>query len=449
MPTIVGTIFLCFAVFFFLFRQDRLFGLLIIASIFQGSAALKFGTRGLQSFFIIEMLIVLRSIGNLLLRPRQREPLPEGFWLLLFGGISIASAFIGPFLFAGMPIYDPLQGIDLGALIRPPLHFGGTNVTQVAYLSLHLATAYALMTIPYSEKKTSKAYLIAFYLLALCVFVQAFCRVTGIPFPDSVVRNSPDLMDLMSSPGLLRKPGPFMEPSFAGACLALYSIGFLTEYLEGKGKAFRVMVAIAASVAVTSTGSLFTLAIFAAILLSRYFPIRFPWYVNIKKGKRVLALASLCLVPIVLALPLLLNYQQVLLQLTVSKGESGSFINRTTSDIYALGILVHTYGIGVGLGSNRPSSLVTFLLSNVGIAGFLAFAIYYLRLFSGLSQTKRWLFWAGAALLFNMCVDVPDVTFPILWMAIFLAAQTRRMERKQLLGVKPMASDGRVLSPSA
>jgi hypothetical protein len=209
------------------------------------------------------------------------------------------------------------------------------------------------------------------------------------------------------------------------------------------------MVAIAASVAVTSTGSLFTLAIFAAILLSRHFPIRFPWYVNIKKGKRVLALGILCLVPIAFALPLLLNYQQVLLQLTVSKGESGSFINRTTSDIYALGILVHTYGIGVGLGSNRPSSLVTFLLSNVGIAGFLAFAIYYLRLFSGLSQTYGWLFWAGAALLFNMCVDVPDVTFPILWVAIFLATQTRRMQRKQVRGMKATESDGGVLSPSA
>lgn len=426
MPTIVGTIFFCFTSFFFVFRQDLLLGLLIAASIFQGSNALKFGTKGIPLFFMVEVAIVLCAIVKCLLRPGRKTSLAGGFWLALFGAISILSAFLYPFLFAGIPVYDPVVGIDLGTFIRPPLHFTFSNVTQSGFLFLHIATAYALTKIPYSKEKTYKAYLLTFYLLTFCVFAQGFCQITGIPFPDSVVRNNPDLWVPANSSGLLRQPATFMEPSFAGACLIMYTIGFLLEYLEGKGKAFRVILALAASGCVTSTGSLFTLIIFMSYLLIRYSPFRFPWYIHVEKGKRMAIFSAWLVVPAFFAAYLLANYQRILLEMTVSKGDSGSFLNRTTSDIYALGLLLHTYGIGVGLGSNRSSSLITSLVSNVGIAGSLAFAVFCFGLLSRIPKADLWIKWAALALLFNMCVDVPDVTFPVLWVVLLLALQTQR-----------------------
>jgi hypothetical protein len=128
---------------------------------------------------------------------------------------------------------------------------------------------------------------------------------------------------------------------------------------------------------------------------------------------------------VVLALLVSPSYRDALIGLTVSKGDTGSFVNRTASDLYGLELFVHTYGLGLGLGSNRASSLLTTLLSCVGLLGTLAFGIFYFKLFTNLPKEYAWLKWAAFALLLNMCIDISDVTFPILWLPIFLAIQVR------------------------
>jgi hypothetical protein len=127
--------------------------------------------------------------------------------------------------------------------------------------------------------------------------------------------------------------------------------------------------------------------------------------------------------PAALALTFFSGYRETLMTLTVSKGDSSSFFNRTASDLYALQLLPQTHWIGVGLGSNRASSLFTTLLSNVGIVGVLAFGAFYIKLFAKLPEEHNWLKWAGYALLLNMCIGIADVTIPILWIPILLAVQ--------------------------
>ena len=117
------------------------------------------------------------------------------------------------------------------------------------------------------------------------------------------------------------------------------------------------------------------------------------------------------------------GYRETLISLTVSKSGSGSFINRTAADLYALQLLAMTHWIGVGLGSNRASSLVTSLLSNVGIAGVLCFTIFLWRLFRSLATEYAWLARSAFALLVNMFIGVPDVTMPLLWIPILTAVQ--------------------------
>jgi hypothetical protein len=82
-----------------------------------------------------------------------------------------------------------------------------------------------------------------------------------------------------------------------------------------------------------------------------------------------------------------------------------------------------THWIGVGLGSNRASSLITSLLSNVGIAGVLCFTVFLWRLFRNLATEHAWLVWAAFALLLNMFIGLPDVTMPLLWIPILIAVQ--------------------------
>jgi hypothetical protein len=425
MPTITGIIFFCCGAYCFLYKEDRLFGLLIIASTFEAASAINFGKRGIQPYYVVAAFTIARGLVNWLLGVRFNRKMPQRKWLLIFGVIAVASAFVLPVVFAGVPIYDVKIGIDDGLFIRPPLQFGLYNVTQAVYLALHIATAFALFSIKFSAEKIRKAYLLAFYIEVFFVFAESLCQLARIEFPLWLVLNNPGYSlweNSMESYGT-RVPGTFSEPSIAGAFLVLYCVGFLAQYLAQKGQSIRLIVSLVASGMVASSSSLLTLSLAPIALLVRYSPFRFPWYINLKQTKRIAWVLFLLVVPPILVLAFFSGYREVLTNVTVSKGESGSFISRTAADLYSLQLLLRTYGLGVGLGSNRSSGLLTTLISNVGFGGILAFLVFYFKLFANLPEEYTWLRWAGFALLLNMCLGVSDITIPIVWCPLLLATQ--------------------------
>jgi len=425
MPTIIGVIFFCLGTYYFFWEEDGLLGLLLIASVFQASSAVDIANRGIQPYYVIATFILVRAAANLLLGRRQPKSMPKHKWLLLFGSIAISSAFILPFVFSGIPVYDAKVGIDEGGTIRPALQFGLNNVAQAGFLAWHIATAYAVLAIPFSARKVRRAYIYAFYLIVFFVAAQSIFNLAGIPFPDSLLRNNPGYG--ISDPSFIshgmRSPGSFAEPSFAGAFLTFYCIGFTAEYLAGKGSAARVLISLAATGVVSSSGSLLVVGLCIFALFVRYSPYRLPWYINIRRARRISLILFLAIAPLVLSLVVSSAARQLLFQYTVEKGDSSSFFNRTAADLYALQLLPQSDWIGVGLGSNRGSSMLTTLLSNVGIIGVLAFGIFYFGVFARVPKEYSFFKWAAFALLLNMCLNIPDVTFPIVWISIMLAVQ--------------------------
>jgi hypothetical protein len=286
--------------------------------------------------------------------------------------------------------------------------------------------------IDFSAKKTRRAYICAFSIIMLFVLAQSLFQVANVPFPDSVdslVRNNPGYAiadETMLASGT-RNSGTCTEPSIAGGFLVLYCVGFLAEYLAGKGKVSKVIVALMACGLVASSGSMLTLCLIVPVLMVCYSPIRFTWHftwrVNFRQMKRIVWILVLISVPLVLVLLAVPDYRQTLTTHTVSKADQGSFINRTAADMYALQLLPDTHWIGLGLGSNRASSMLATLLSNVGIVGVLIFGTYVFRLLTGLKEKDTWLGWAIFALLLNMCLGIADVTMPLLWMPILLAIE--------------------------
>ena len=425
MPTIIGIIIFCYGAYFFFCKEDSLLGLLLIASVFQAASAINIAERGIQPYYIVAMFIIVRALVNRVLGKRSNTAMPQGRWLLIFGAIAIASAFVLPIIFAGTPIYDPKIGIDDGLFIRPQLKLNLNNVVQSGYLACHIATAFALLSLKFSAAKTRRAYLWVFYIEVFFVSAESFCQLVGIPFPLSLILNNPGyaLWDLTEEAYGTRNPGTFSEPSLAGALLVLYCVGFLAEYLARRRSTVHVIVALVASGLVASSSSMLTLCLFPFVLLIRYSPFRFPWYINLRQARRIAWILFLLVTPLVLVLLFASGYREILTGLTVSKGESGSFINRTAADLYSLQLLLRTHGLGVGLGSNRSSSLVTTLVSNVGVAGTLLFFVFYCKLFANLPEEYGWFKWAGFALLLNMCLGIADVTMPLLWVPILLAVQ--------------------------
>ncbi len=425
MPTFIGLIFFCAGAYCFLRKEEGLLGLLIIASVFEASSALNIAERGIQPHYVIAIFIIARALVNRVFGLCPGSPLPEGKWLLVFGAVAIFATLAFPVVFSGTPIYDPKIGIDDGLFIRPPLRLGLNNAAQAIFVVLHIATAYAVLRIRFSAPLTRKIYIFAFYLALVFIFAQSFCSLTGLPYPDSVLRNNPGygIVSLSVLYRGVRCPGTFTEPSIAGAFIAMYCVGFLAEYLAGKGGAFRVILSLVAIGLITSSGALLSLPICLLLLAFHYSPVRFPWFIKTRQAKRVAWISFLLVAPVILALAVSAEYRETLLWFTVSKGETGSFVNRTAADLYGLQLFVQTYGLGLGLGSNRASSLVTTLLSCVGLIGTLAFGIFYVKLFANLSEEYAWLKWGAFALILNMCIDISDVTFPILWIPILLAIQ--------------------------
>jgi hypothetical protein len=425
MPTVIGVVFFICAAYCFLFREDSLLGLLLIATTFEAASAINIGERGIQPYYVIAMFIIARALANQMLGTRTARTLQESNWLLIFGAIAIASAFVLPVVFAGIPIYDPKIGIDEGLFIRPPLTLNLNNVAQAGYLACHIATAFALLSIKFSPTKTRRAFLWAFYIEVFFVSAESFCQLAGIQFPLSLILNNPGyaLWTNAQEGYGTRNPGTFTEPSLAGAFLLLYCVGFLTQYLARNGKAIRVIISIVASGMVASSTSLFTLCLAPFVILVRYSPFRFPWYINLRQTKRIVWILFLLVTPLMLVLLFSAGYREILTVLTVSKGESGSFINRTAADLYSLQLLLQTHGLGVGLGSNRSSSLLATLLSNVGVAGTLAFGVFCFRLFVKLPEDYSWYKWAAFAFFVNIGIGVADITMPMLWCFIFLAIQ--------------------------
>jgi hypothetical protein len=116
--------------------------------------------------------------------------------------------------------------------------------------------------------------------------------------------------------------------------------------------------------------------------------------------------------------------------MTVDKSEGMSYLSRVAADQESFAMFTDTYGIGVGLGSSRPASLLMTLLSTVGIVGTALFAmvLYHIaRLFPGRRAPSplQMSFWSLAGLLVAS-MGVPDINRPALWaLLIMVPAQSQ------------------------
>lgn len=118
---------------------------------------------------------------------------------------------------------------------------------------------------------------------------------------------------------------------------------------------------------------------------------------------------------------------EVLDKVILEKAASISAVHRLAVTLHGLHVFVRTFGLGAGLGSDRPDSFAVYLLSNLGALGALLFvsAIWMsyreFRRASRLAQVKTdraRILAVGcgfAANLLAMTAAVPDPAWPVLW----------------------------------
>lgn len=439
MPTLEGIVFIPLALYFFFESPGLLFPLLVFSAVFQASSIISSGPVGLQPYYCVAILFIFR---HLVMGKKMNSGIPKKPYVRLwvaFLCISVLSAMVLPIAFSGILVFDPRYSTYENIIGPSPLQFRLGNAIQAVFLLINVLVLITASRTPVSIPRAHKMFRIAAYTLVGCVVLQELTFRLGLAFPYWLVNNNPGYEVVGMSAINLRPPGTFTEPSMAGAVLAAFVAAFLWQYFAGRSGIARAGIAAAACLLVASSSSLFAVLVMFGWLALTNSPFRFPWFIRLKKLKRMaIFLVSGFVLLILMALPAIRN---VVLSQTLEKSGSDSAVVRVAADVFALSLVSQTHGLGVGLGSNRPSSLAPALLSQVGIPGLALFLCAAANTLWNLPLEHRWISLAAAALLISMAIGLPDISFPFLWILFALAAQSKaalavEVIRKPVLGNK-------------
>lgn len=435
----MGIIFLPLALLFTMFSPSYLLPLLIVSSVFQGASVLngKIGDFefGLPPYYLVALLVAIRFV--LYAINRQRLPFPREIsvrglskGLLYFTAWCTVSSFLMPHLFSGTEVYDPRGGIDQQYLYQTPLSWSLSNLAQAIYLVLDvIAVLYALVFVNthVKNRRLVRSFIVAAALVVIIGMSQGIAALLNWSFPYEILNSNPvysqGFDQIIGS--YQRVNATFTEPSYAGAFLACAASGLLATYLRGERglhRLFLIGCVVIVLILTTSTTGYIAFAATALLLFLFFNPFRAgtpsarPW-------------VALVMMSVVCAAILLIDPElsEAAMSTILNKVDELSFVHRVASDAHALGLVATTYGIGTGLGSNRPSSLLTALLSTVGVPGTVLFGVvlYHCRkAFAGVvaGNSFQLAFWSLCGLLVAQILAVPDITFSVLWALLLVVA---------------------------
>lgn len=360
----------------------RLLQLALVAAVFEAAAAMVLGgSFGLQPAMVPGVLFITYVFTQYALGmryPGEGAVLRAALPLLALLAYALLSAWYLPDLFAGHILIWP-QRPDPSAPGMIPLEHTSGNVTQSLYLALDViftvsvATFLTRAAIPY--RSIIAAYMLGGYVVAGLAFWQFASRNTGLPFPDGLLHSNPSWAIVEQTFGSVpRIQGPFTEPSALAGYMA--GVAFCALWLSVRG--YQMMrpnlllaLALATTLISTSTTGIVTLVVGLPAVLAIASIGGDPRALG-RIGRTfglMLVGAVIALGPVLILKPSLMDSVATVVEATMGKGDSESFTERSAADAAAMDTVGQTYGLGVGWGSYRSSSLIPGLLANAGVFG--------------------------------------------------------------------------------
>ena len=298
--------------------------------------------------------------------------------LIAAAGYALLTAVAMPRIFDDQVLVYP-QKQEAGAE-TVLLHFGAGNLTQSAYLVIAVlfcvCAAIFIAGRLTAMRRIFDAFLIAGLLSAGIAFWQLAAKLTGLPFPDDFLHSNTGWAQLSGqSLGFLpRINGSYSEPAALASYMCAYV--YCAGWLLAQGCRHRLLLPVFAAcllalVISTSTTGYVVAAFGVVLLLLCVLRGRHPQVTArlLRAGLPVLAGVLVLAAVLPAAAPQVITAAAAVMTSTLDKGQSASYDDRTQADQDSLAMAAQTYGLGVGFGSNRPSSLVPSLLSNVGVPG--------------------------------------------------------------------------------
>ena len=446
----------------FLLAPGRLGQWAIVVSALDAASVVNVGGGfpvGITPYFFVASLIAARVGARALngrIGFRGGEPVRDHVRALsLFVLWAAASAFLLPVIFKGLPVDLERAGVDQTYLYRVPLHWTFSNAGQAGYLLLDLCVV--LLFVGNAARPGYIAGLMrAFTWCGLIVVAvgayQLLSYRFGFPFPKSFFYSNTAWAQLAGEgiAGRAKINSTFPEASAAGNFLAMWTVFELVLAARtGREGARHWWLALAGTFMVintTSTTGYVALAIAWTYFTWRYL-VRFLWQGRV--AVRAVLAAALCVGASAAALLIGGHGRSLLDAVIFDKMQSGSAVHRLASIYRSGGIFADSFGLGVGLGSDRPLSSGAYIVADLGAVGVVLFSYLLWQLYAmGASsarpvhsdrQGRVWLEVAGWALsvqLVAMLVSGAEITGPTLWIPWAILAAVIR--RNWLASAKPV-----------
>lgn len=408
-------------------------------------AALAFGTTAVPTFYAAAIGAAVGVTARLLARTRRFErldipPLPGFAPLVAFVLWSVLLTLIAPLLFDGLPVVAPGSGV--GQLTAGELT--PSNRAQIIYLVLGACVVVFLARSRWATPAILGTALGLTTLLSLWAYLG---EMWSVPYWHGVFDNSPAFNYISIAPGgVPRFRGIFSEPAGL-ATASVATIGYMLSRAVHVGGLRRVGVllvaAVAAFLASISTSATFLVAILALAALAAVVHVQ---RILLRRGPlspATVTLMSMAAIAAVWFLPRLADVVQRTLDTKIS---SSSYTDRSGADQQSFQILLQTFGMGTGVGSNRPSSFAAGLVSTVGVPGTLLFAALLFVLIREAAPVRAYrpVIWALVGLLIAKLISGPDLadTSGVLWMSLGLLARASVLRRSRCQAVPPAPRHG-------
>ena len=370
------------------FQPDRLLQIVFVSANFTAAAAITFGSLGVQPDLVPTALFIATIVLQMLLGATHRSAGKVMRLLLPFlvvTAYALVSSWVMPRLFENTLLVYP-QKVDVigGTTLLAP---NSGNFTQDCYL---LAAAgflvMASLTISRSRfnlQRLVDAFFVSGILAAVFCFWQFSHIVAGVPFPNDFLYSNPGwaLMNTEVFGSVPRISGSFVEP--ADAASHLVGFVFAAAWVLFRGHRSKLAWCVLASTLLatlltTSTTGFATL--FLGAVLLGYYGFRSR---NRGLASRTLlafivaiGLAGFAVLTIATLAPGVMSAASTVVEATLGKQDSSSYTDRTSTDLDSLDLGVATYGLGVGWGSNRSSSLIPGVVANLGIVGIAGLGVF-------------------------------------------------------------------------
>ena len=365
-------------------------------TLFGGGAALILGHATIQPASLFMAFLLAHLLLSMFTRSDHTSlGLRTNNYLALFAIYGAVSAFILPRIFYHAVSISPLSGIGGRDLfLTAPLHFTIYNITTAVYLLSVLITSVAAGAAA-ADPKSRRMVVIWAVIIS---WIHVFFGVAG-DFLDNyggaqiikIFRNATYAQLTQDEVGLTRLSGVFPEPS----AYAAYAFGwfvFMGElWLRDVATRWTLPTVVALGgmlIACTSSTGYGSLVVYALVLVIRFIIV--PSSLRVRKLIPVvlIGLAMTCVVILACALlpHLAFTVSRALELLTVGKADTPSGRQRLFWLATGLKAIKVSWGLGIGAGSFRSSSLLIAIFGGLGWIGLFAFGAHVIKILKPLRR---------------------------------------------------------------